>query len=118
MNSCSFSRSTRSVAPGLRSAGGSCCRNDPQAHPAPTTTTRAPAGEAFAPSRCSVTLSSLLPFGGEYSPRMTFGTQEYLQMLYKTTLVVVDSVLWIGLGVAGPVKRGPVGNNRLLGLER
>src|SRR5215208_6903379 len=103
MNSCSSLRSTSSVSPGLRSAGGRFCKNDPPANPAPTTTTRAPTGETFAPSRCSLTVLFLPPFESEYSPRTHFRTQEYLQMLYKTTLVVVDSMLRIGLGVAGRV---------------
>jgi hypothetical protein len=45
----------------------------------------------------------LPPFESEYSSRSHYGTQEYLQMLYKTTLVVVDSMLRTGLGVAGRV---------------
>jgi hypothetical protein len=106
MNSCSSSRSTRSVSPGLRSAGGRSCKNEPPANPAPTTTMRAPVGKTFASLSCSVTLSFLLPFGGEYSPRTHFVTQEYLQMLYKTTLAVVDSMPRTGLGVTGPVEKG------------
>src|SRR5215207_135644 len=106
INSCSSSRSTRSVSPGLRNAGGRFCKNEPPANPAPTTTMRAPMGKTFASLRCSVTLSFLLPFGGEYSPRTHFGTQEYLQMLYKTTLAVVDSMPRTGLGVTGRVEKG------------
>src|SRR5829696_7473670 len=106
INSCSSSRSTRSISPGLRSAGGRFCKNEPPANPAPTTTMRAPVGKTFASLSCCVTLLFLLSFEGEYSPRTHFGTQEYLQMLYKTTLTVVDSRPWTGLGVTGPVEKG------------